>query len=221
MTRASSSKARACDIQIFCQQFSLSPASRRSTRPALPHVPSPEGTRGLRVQDTSPGRTCRRRRGVCDASAIADLGAAPTSPPGGVCEHGFHPFPDLGRLASLDILWAGSAGLQGRHRATGPPGQRTDEADTYGWTSRPRALEPAVGVMNRLPHAQGPGQDRWSLHIAGLNNTGCAIRLHRMGQAGRAYAGRDRDVPLWELCRFGWSRPLTHRSFTPIHNSPF
>ena len=150
-------------------------------------------------------------------------------------EHGFHPFPDLGRLASLDILWAGSAGLQGRHRATGPPGQRTDDADTYGWTSRPRALEPAVGVMNRLPHAQGPGQDRWSLHIAGLNNTGCAIRLHRMGQAGQAgleqVEGRDYRGPslcgpgsrcaVMGLCRFGWSRPITHRSFTPIHNPPF
>ena len=45
------------------------------------------------------------------------------------------------------------------------------------------ALEPAVGVMGRPPHAQGPGQDRWSLHIAGLNNTGHATRLHRMGQA--------------------------------------
>ena len=168
--------------------------------------------RGLRVQVTTPGRACRRRRGVRDAPAIADLGAAPTSPPGGVCEHGFHPFPDLGRLASLDALRAGSAGLQGRHRATGPPGQRTDDADTYGWTSRPRALEPAVGVMNRLPHAQGPGQDRWSLHIAGLNNMGCAIRLHRMGQAGRAgleqvegrdYRGPSLDGPGSKMCRYG------------------
>jgi hypothetical protein len=127
----------------------------------------------------------------------------PALPKGRVmCEHGFHPFPDLDRLASLDILWAGSAGLQGRHRTAGPPGQRTDEADTYGWTSRPRALEPAVGVMNRLPHAQGPGQDRWSLHIAGLNNMGCAIRLHRMGQAGQAgleqVEGRDYRGP--SLC---------------------
>jgi hypothetical protein len=67
--------------------------------------------RGLRVQDTSPGRTCRRRRGVSDAPDIADLGAAPTSPPGGVCEHGFHLFPDLGRLASLDAPRAGSGGF--------------------------------------------------------------------------------------------------------------
>jgi hypothetical protein len=70
--------------------------------------------------------------------------------------------------------------------------------------------------MSRLPHAQGPGQDRWSLHIAGLNNTGYAIRLHRMGQAGRsgleqvegrdyrgagagrAYVGLDQDVLLWD-----------------------
>jgi hypothetical protein len=191
--------------------------------------------RGLRVQVTTSGRTCRRRRGVSDAPAIADRGAAPTSPPGGVCEHGFHPFPDLGRLASLDVLRAGSAGLQGRHHATGPPGQRTDDAGTYGWTSRPRALEPAVGVMSRLPHAQGPGQDRWSLHIAGLNNTGCAIRLHRMGQAGQAgleqVEGRDYRGPslhgpgsrcaVMELCCFGRSRPVTHRSFTLIHNSPF
>ena len=114
-------------------------------------------------------------------------------------------------------------------------GQLTDEADTYGWTSRPRALEPAVGVMSRLPHAQGPGQDRWSLHIAGLNNTCYAIRLHRMGQAGRAgleqVEGRDYRGPslrgpgsrcaVMGLCRFGRSRPVTHRSFTPIHNSPF
>jgi hypothetical protein len=58
--------------------------------------------------------------------------------------------------------------------------------------------------MSRLPHAQGPGQDRWSLHIAGLNNTGYAIRLHRMGQAGRAgleqVEGRDyRGPSLHEL----------------------
>ncbi len=58
-----------------------------------------------------PGRTCPRRRGVRDAPAIADLGAAPTSPPEGVCEHGFHLFPDLCRLASLDVLRAGSGGL--------------------------------------------------------------------------------------------------------------
>ncbi len=113
--------------------------------------------RRLRVQDTTSGRTFRRRRGIRDAPAIADLGAAPTSPPGGVCEHGFHPFPDLGRLASLDVLRAGSAGLQGRHRATGQQGQRTDDAGTYGWTSRPRALEPAVGVISRLPHGTCPG----------------------------------------------------------------
>ncbi len=28
-----------------------------------------------------------------------------------LCEHGFHPFPDLGRLASLDVLRAGSGGI--------------------------------------------------------------------------------------------------------------
>jgi hypothetical protein len=67
--------------------------------------------RGLQVQVTSPGRTCRRRRGVRDAPAIADLRAAPTSQPGGVSGHGLHPSPDLGRLASLDVLRAGSRGL--------------------------------------------------------------------------------------------------------------
>jgi hypothetical protein len=75
---------------------------------ALLSALSPEGTRG--VQITTSGRTCRRRRGVSDAPAIADLGAAPTSPPGGVFEHGFHPFSDMGRLASLDVLRAGSGG---------------------------------------------------------------------------------------------------------------
>jgi hypothetical protein len=113
--------------------------------PALPHVPSPEGMRGLRVQVTTSGRTCRRPRGVRDAPATADLGAAPTSPPGGVCEHGFHPFPNLGRLASLDALRAGSAGLQGRHRATGPPGQRTDEILTR-WAGPGRAGHRHVGL---------------------------------------------------------------------------
>jgi hypothetical protein len=40
-------------------------------------------------------------------------GRMPASParPGPLCEHGFHPFPDLGRLASLDVLRAGSGGL--------------------------------------------------------------------------------------------------------------
>ncbi len=28
-----------------------------------------------------------------------------------MCEHGFHLFPNLGRLASLDVLLAGSGGI--------------------------------------------------------------------------------------------------------------
>ena len=62
------------------------------------------------------------------------------------------------------------------------PGRWTDNADTHGWTSKPRAL----GACSRSHEPTGrQGQDRWSLHIAGLNNTGYATRLHQMGQAGR------------------------------------
>ena len=42
----------------------------------------------------------------------------------------------------------------------------------------PAPLEHAAAVMNRPLHARGPGGDRWSLHTAGLNKTGCASRLH-------------------------------------------
>jgi hypothetical protein len=38
-----------------------------------------------------------------------------------------------------------------RHRAAGPLGQRAAEADIY-MTRRPRALEPAAGVMSRPLH---------------------------------------------------------------------
>jgi hypothetical protein len=45
-------------------------------------------------------------------------------------DHG--PRYDLGRQLEL------------RHRAAGPLGQLAADADTYGWTLRPRALEPTV-----------------------------------------------------------------------------
>ena len=40
------------------------------------------------------------------------------------------------------------------------------------------ALARQPEVMSRLLHVWGPGWDRWSLHIAGLNNMGYATRLH-------------------------------------------
>jgi hypothetical protein len=112
------------------------------------------------------------------------------------------PVPRSGSTASLDALRAGSAGLQGRHRATGPPGQQADDAGTYGWTWRPRALEPKVGVMSRLPHAQGPRSGPGSLKST--------------------HHGPSRDCNVKLMCRFGRSRPLTHRSFTrgPAGRSP-
>ena len=48
----------------------------------------------------------------------------------------------------------GPDGLQVRHRAAGPSGRRTDDADTHGWTSRPRAH----GACSRSePTAACPG----------------------------------------------------------------
>jgi hypothetical protein len=98
------------------------------------------------------------------------------------------------------------------------PGRWTDDADTHGWTSKPRAL--GAYSRNHEP-TRRQGQDRWSLHIAGLNNTGYAPRLHQMGQAGRPgleqVEGRDFCGPslhgpgprcaVMGMCRFGRSRP--------------
>ncbi len=84
--------------------------------------------------------------------------------------------------------------------------------------------------------------DRWSLYTAGLDNSGCVIRLHRTGQkdcagltrvgtGGRSLGGSrepERDGPgprctviVVGICRFTRSRPFIHQSFTRIHDSRF
>ena len=96
----------------------------------------------------------------------------------------------------------------------------------------PAPLEPAAGVSRPL-HVRGPGWDRWSLHIAGLNNTGCATAPNGAGGPSRVGAGRRQRLLRAEparagtkMCRY-WKVPfhtvttLTYRSFTPIHNTPF
>jgi hypothetical protein len=89
----------------------------------------------------------------------------------------------------------------------------------------PAPLEPAAGVTRPL-HVRGPGWDRWSLHIAGLNNTGCATAPNGAGGPTRAGAGRRqrllRAEPAWAgKVPFQTVTTLTYRSFTPIHNTPF
>ena len=73
-----------------------------------------------------------------------------------------------------------------RHRAAGPSDQRTDDADTYQWTSRTRA--PGVYSRIHVPYAGttlgGRTWPCWSLlHTAGQDNSGRVIRLHLPGPA--------------------------------------
>ena len=84
-------------------------------------------------------------------------------------------------------------------------------------------------VMSRLPHVRGPGWDRWSLHIAGLNNTGYATRLHRMGPAGRPgleqVEGSLRDQACTgriKMCRYGIVpfRAVTARNPSELYTDP-
>ena len=121
---------------------------------------------------TSSGRTYRRRRGKEPACADT-VSAAPTSPPGGVCRSKCDYLCEIyvrtagtlyGRIgwASMEPYGTchGPDGLQVRHRAAGPSGRRTDDADTHGWTSRPRA----PGACSRSePTAACPGHGLGSL----------------------------------------------------------
>jgi hypothetical protein len=73
----------------------------------------------------------------------------------------------------------------------------------------PAPLEPAAGVSRQL-HVRGPGWDRWSLYIAGRNNTGCATAPDGAGGPTRVGAGRRqrllRAEPAWagtKMCRYG------------------
>jgi hypothetical protein len=70
-----------------------------------------------------------------------------------------------------------------RHRAAGPSGQWTDGADTYQWTSRPRA--PGARSWSHEPPLLGSDSDSadWSLHTAGPDNPDRATRLHLLGPA--------------------------------------
>jgi hypothetical protein len=78
-----------------------------------------------------------------------------------------------------------------RHRAAGPSGQWTDGADTYQWTSRPRA--PGARSWSHEPPLLGSDSDLadWSLHTAGPDNPDRATRLHLLGPAAIG-SGPDR-----------------------------
>ena len=68
-----------------------------------------------------------------------------------------------------------------RHSAAGPSGQWTDGADTYQWTSRPRA--PGARSRSHEPLLLGSDSADWSLHTAGPDNPDRATRLHLLGPA--------------------------------------
>lgn len=78
-----------------------------------------------------------------------------------------------------------------RHSAAGPSGQWTDGADTYQWTSRPRA--PGARSRSHEPLLLGSDSDSadWSLHTAGPDNPDRATRLHLLGPAAIG-SGPDR-----------------------------
>ena len=81
------------------------------------------------------------------------------------------------------VLRAGSA--------VGPSGWLTDNADTYQWTSRPRA----PGARSRSePTAVRPGigLGRLSLYTAGPNNTDLATRPRLLGTAAISSVPRRR-----------------------------
>ena len=146
------------------------------------------------------------------AACAGTVSAAPTSPPGGVLSQVYRlplrvPWTGqpghttgLERLGfygdTLAALRAGPraalrAGPQAaqlsdqpqRHRAAGPSGQWTDGADTYQWTSRPRA--PGARSWSHEPPLLGSDSDSadWSLHTAGPDNPDRATRLHLLGPA--------------------------------------
>ena len=69
-----------------------------------------------------------------------------------------------------------------RQSTTGPSDQRTDDADTYQWISRPRA----PGACSRIheQYAQGSDSVGWSLlHTGGPDNLGRVSRLRLLGPA--------------------------------------
>ena len=81
-----------------------------------------------------------------------------------------------------------------RHPAAGPSDQRTDDADTYQWTSRTRA--PGVYSRIHVPYAVttlgGRTRPCWSLlHTAGQDNSGRVIRLHLLGPAAILGSGPE------------------------------
>jgi hypothetical protein len=88
---------------------------------AISHTPGDESSRLPNTAFRAAGESANRRRAAQVKSAnrrrAAQVKSAnrrraaqvPRWDP--MCEHGFHPFPDLGRLASLDALRAGSGGL--------------------------------------------------------------------------------------------------------------
>jgi hypothetical protein len=83
----------------------------------------------------------------------------------------------------------------------GPSGQRAADADTTcGRASRPRAQEPAAGVMSRL-HDRGPDSADRSPHTAGPNNPGRDIRLDLLGPAADGSGPGRREEwrgPIWD-----------------------
>ena len=94
--------------------------------------------------------------------------------------------PDYGPRCTPDQLQ--------RLRAAGPSDQRTDDADTYQWTSRTRA--PGVYSRIHVPYAGttlgGRTRPCWSLlHTAGQDNSGRVIRLHLLGPAAILGSGPE------------------------------
>ncbi len=121
---------------------------------------------------------------------------------------------------SRDALRAGLAGTLQDHtgRATDRMGYKCDieplDPRDGGPTTLidmdghegPAPLEPAAGVSRQLRwHAcvRGPGWDRWSLHIAELNNTGCATAPNGAGRPTRVGAGRRQRLLRAEPARAG------------------
>jgi len=82
------------------------------------------------------------------------------------------------RAALRDGPWAV---LRARSTA-GPSGRWADDADTYQWTSRPRAPG-AYGRSEPTVVRPGIGLGRLSLHTAGPDNPDRATRPHLLGTA--------------------------------------
>ncbi len=110
-----------------------------------------------------------------------------TGPPGRATLQAAGPYYAQGRRVALRVgpqasPLAGPSAASPRRWTLG----QTDGADTYQWTSRPRA--PGVYSRIHVPYAGttlgGSDSGCWSLlHTAGPENSGRVIRLHLLGSA--------------------------------------